>query len=36
LEGMRLFFRYAQECGALAAAPELDFLETRAPAVIRP
>jgi chorismate dehydratase len=36
LEGMHLFYRYAQECGALAAAPGLDFLETRAPAVIQP
>jgi chorismate dehydratase len=28
LEGMRLFFRYAAECGALPSARELQFLET--------
>ncbi|MGH9571902.1 MAG: menaquinone biosynthetic enzyme MqnA/MqnD family protein, partial [Candidatus Angelobacter sp.] len=27
LEGLRLFYRYAEECGALPPAPELDFLE---------
>ncbi len=27
LEGMRLFYRYAQDCGALPPAPELRFLE---------
>lgn len=27
MEGMNLFFRYAQECGALPQAPELHFLE---------
>jgi chorismate dehydratase len=28
LDGLRLFYRYAQECGALPAAPSLEFLET--------
>jgi chorismate dehydratase len=27
LEGLQLFYRYAQECGALPAAPALSFLE---------
>jgi len=27
LEGLRLFFRYGVECGALPPAPELQFLE---------
>jgi chorismate dehydratase len=27
IDGMQLFFRYAQECGALPQAPELHFLE---------
>jgi chorismate dehydratase len=26
LEGLRLFYRYAAEIGALPAAPEIDFL----------
>jgi chorismate dehydratase len=34
LEGLRLFYRYAQECGALPAAPALKFLEVSKPAVI--
>jgi chorismate dehydratase len=28
LDGLQLFYRYAQECGALPPAPSLDFLET--------
>jgi chorismate dehydratase len=31
LEGMQLFFRYAQECQALPAAPPLDFLPAPKP-----
>ena len=27
LEGLRLFYRYARECGALPAAAQLQFLE---------
>ena len=27
LEGLQLFYRYASECGVLAAAPELRFLD---------
>lgn len=27
LDGMRLFYQYAEECGALATAPELSFLD---------
>ncbi|MGH9569595.1 MAG: MqnA/MqnD/SBP family protein, partial [Candidatus Angelobacter sp.] len=27
LEGLQLFYRYAEECGVLPSAPELDFLE---------
>jgi chorismate dehydratase len=34
LEGLQLFYRYAQQCGALPAAPELHFLDvTKAVAV---
>ncbi|HKD79298.1 MAG TPA: menaquinone biosynthesis protein [Candidatus Angelobacter sp.] len=28
LEGLRLFYRYAAECGALPKAPELEFLQS--------
>jgi chorismate dehydratase len=28
LDGLRLFYRYAEECGALPPAPDLQFLET--------
>ena len=34
LEGLRLFYRYAQECGALPAAPSLRFLDMFRTAVI--
>jgi chorismate dehydratase len=34
LEGLQLFYRYAQECGALPAAPALRFLEVSKPALI--
>jgi chorismate dehydratase len=34
LEGLQLFYRYAQECGALPAAPTLSFLEISKPALI--
>ena len=34
LEGLQLFYRYAQECGALPTAPALNFLETTKPALI--
>jgi chorismate dehydratase len=34
LEGMELFFRYAQECAALPAAPRLRFLDAAKTAVI--
>jgi chorismate dehydratase len=34
LEGLELFYRYAQECGALPAAPALSFLEAKNPAMI--
>lgn len=34
LEGLRLFYRYAQECRALPAAPALSFLEISRPALI--
>jgi chorismate dehydratase len=36
LDGMRLFYQYAQECRALAPAPALDFLETSTPVVVGP
>jgi chorismate dehydratase len=32
LEGLRLFFRYAEECQVLPAAPEIQFLEGHRPA----
>ncbi len=31
LEGLRLFYRYAEECGALPSAPEMRFLEAAKP-----
>ena len=31
LQGLQLFFRYAQDCGALPAAPPLRFYEARKP-----
>jgi chorismate dehydratase len=34
LEGLQIFYRYAQECGALPANPELNFLEITKPALI--
>jgi len=34
LEGMRLFYQYAEECGALPMAPELSFLDAAKAAVI--
>jgi chorismate dehydratase len=34
LEGMELFFRYAQECAALPAAPQLRFLDAAKTAMI--
>jgi chorismate dehydratase len=34
LDGMRLFYHYAQECGALPPAPHLRFLDVAKPAVI--
>ena len=34
LEGMQLFFRYAQQCAALPAAPHLRFLDAAKTAVI--
>ena len=34
IEGLQLFFRYAQECGALPAAPPLQFLEAAKTAAI--
>ncbi|HEX3642212.1 MAG TPA: menaquinone biosynthesis protein [Ktedonobacteraceae bacterium] len=34
IEGLQLFYGYAQECGALPAAPALDFLEITKPALI--
>jgi len=33
LEGMQLFYRYAEECGALPRAPELRFLDVAKAAV---
>ena len=34
VEGLKLFYRYAHECGALPVAPALDFLEAPRPALI--
>jgi chorismate dehydratase len=34
LEGLQLFYRYAQECGALPPSPALRFLEASKPALI--
>ena len=34
LDGLRLFYRYAQECGALPAAPSLRFLDVAKTAAI--
>jgi len=34
IEGLQLFYRYAQECGALPAAPPLDFLQITKPVLI--
>lgn len=34
LEGLQLFYRYAQECQALPAAPPLDFLSALKPVVM--
>lgn len=34
IEGLQLFYRYAQECGALPAAPALDFLKIAKTALI--
>jgi chorismate dehydratase len=34
LAGLRLFYRYAEECGALPPAPALRFLDAAKPAVI--
>ena len=34
LEGLQLFYRYAQECGALPAAPPLQFLDAAKTAAI--
>jgi chorismate dehydratase len=34
LEGLRLFYRYADECGALPAAPPLRFLDVAKTAAI--
>jgi chorismate dehydratase len=34
LEGLRLFYRYAEECRALPLAPTLSFLEINRPALI--
>ena len=33
LEGMKLFYRYAVECGALACVPELQILDVAKPAI---
>jgi chorismate dehydratase len=35
LEGLKLFYRYASECGVLPRAPELVFLEVPKPALTR-
>ena len=34
LDGMKLFFQYAQECGALPSPPQLVFLDAAEPALI--
>jgi chorismate dehydratase len=34
IEGLQLYYRFAQECGALPTAPALDFLEITKPALI--
>ena len=34
IEGLQLYYRFAQECGALPTAPALDFLEVSKPALI--
>jgi hypothetical protein len=34
IEGLELYYRFAQECGALPTAPALDFLEITKPALI--
>jgi chorismate dehydratase len=34
IEGLQLYYRFAQECGALPTAPALDFLEISNPALI--
>jgi chorismate dehydratase len=34
LEGLRLFYQYAQECGALPAAPEMRFLHAANAAIV--
>ena len=34
LDGLRLFYRYAQDCGALPSAPSLRFLDVTRPATI--
>jgi len=34
IEGLQLYYRFAQECGALPTAPALDFLEISKPALI--
>jgi chorismate dehydratase len=34
VQGMELFFKYAQECGALLSAPPLFFLDAAKAAVI--
>jgi chorismate dehydratase len=35
LDGLQLFYLYAQECGALPATPTLDFLDTPKPAAVQ-
>jgi chorismate dehydratase len=35
LDGLQLFYRFAQECGAIPAAPTLDFLDTPKPAAVQ-
>jgi len=34
IAGLQLYYRLAQECGALPTAPALDFLEISKPALI--
>lgn len=34
IEGLQLYYRFAQECGVLPTAPALDFLEISKPALI--